>query len=95
MERDYEVKRGEGEVAHALASDEHYPNARVCMASVEQGTFDFLRLVAENDETFWNPAEADKAAPVRDVTYLYHGPRCGHAACSQHYIDTGSEECVL
>lgn len=21
-------------------------------------------------------------------------PRCGHSACSQHFIDTGSRECV-
>jgi hypothetical protein len=22
------------------------------------------------------------------------GPQCGHSACSQHYIDTGSVECI-
>ncbi len=22
------------------------------------------------------------------------GPKCGHSACTQHFIDTGSRECV-
>ena len=25
---------------------------------------------------------------------VYHGPACGHSPCRQHWIDTGSTECV-
>lgn len=35
------------------------------------------------------------AADLRDDTDEGQGgPECGHSACSQHYIDTGSRECV-
>lgn len=27
-------------------------------------------------------------------TQAQNGPSCGHSACSQHYIDTGSRQCV-
>ena len=38
----------------------------------------------------WRPARVGEPGGASDC----EGPRCGHSACSQHFIDTGSTECL-
>ncbi len=48
----------------------------------------------------WDPKaseESAQAAEEYDVLWLAlgnRGPPCGHSACSQNYIDTGSTDCI-
>lgn len=84
-----------GELPHYVEPNEHYVHAQTNVDSVDPSSIDYARVIAELNYNLWNPAEADKRMPVHDVTCLYLGPKCGHSACSQNYIDTGEEDCVL
>lgn len=61
-------------------------------------------IVSELDGTEWGPDTIDAVASIlrsagfaiRDVDDdgCENSPPCGHSACRQHWIDTGSAECV-
>jgi hypothetical protein len=54
------------------------------------------RLAGNTDAADRHQADADTARRRlgRLTPSRPRGPSCGHPACSQHYIDTGSSACV-